>query len=160
MGDLGMLQAFLRTATDGWGLALASVRDLFVEGDLHPEEVGGDFAAESERLGEAVAGVHHELARLFPTGSEPTGAALATAMQSRLDDAVRAAPELVEMQAGLTALFDRLAGVHCASRDPARAWRPAPRPDPAHREGLEAHRLRRRAGEEPRGALAPVLAVA
>jgi maltokinase len=108
VGDLGMLQAFLRTATDGWSIALASVRDLFAEGDLHPGEVGGDFAAESERLGEAVARVHQELARLFPTGSEPDGAALADAMQARLDQAVDAVPALGELQAGLTARFDRL----------------------------------------------------
>ena len=33
--QLGMLQQFLRTASDGWGQALASVRDLFAEADLH-----------------------------------------------------------------------------------------------------------------------------
>jgi maltokinase len=107
VGDLGMLQGFLRTATDGWSIALASVRDLFAEGDLHPAEVGGDFAAEAERLGEAVARVHHELARLFPTGTD-TGAATADAMQARLREAVVAVPELEAMSAGLTARFERL----------------------------------------------------
>ena len=43
-GSLAMLQTFLVTATDGWKLALTSVRDLFAEGDLHADEVGGDFA--------------------------------------------------------------------------------------------------------------------
>jgi maltokinase len=108
VGDLGMLQAFLRTATDGWSIALASVRDLFAEGDLHPGEVGGDFAAESERLGEAVAGMHHELARHFPVGSDADRARLASEMQARLDEALDAVPALAEMQAGLTARFDRL----------------------------------------------------
>ena len=39
-GDLAMLQAFLRTATDGWTIALSSVRDLLVEEDLHPARSG------------------------------------------------------------------------------------------------------------------------
>jgi len=108
LGDLGMLQVFLRTATDGWAIALASVRDLLDEEDLHPDEVGGDFAAEAERLGVAVASVHQELARLFPTGTEPDGNALADAMQARLDEAVDAVPGLVDLRAGLSARFDRL----------------------------------------------------
>ena len=109
-GDLGMLQVFLRTATDGWDLALASVRDLLVEADLHPADVGGDFAAESERLGDAVATVHAELARLFPTAtwSDGEGAGLADAMQARLDAAVAAVPELERSKDALSRRFDRL----------------------------------------------------
>jgi maltokinase len=95
-GHLGMLQAFLRTGTDGWDIALASVRDLLVEEDLHPEEVGGDFAGESWRLGEATAEVHADLASLFETGtlSGPEMAQLGEAMSLRLDSALAAIPEL------------------------------------------------------------------
>src|SRR4029077_11156712 len=65
--QLGMLQQFLRTASDGWELALTSVRNLFAEADLYADEVGGDFAAEAQRLGEAVGRIHALLAEHFPT---------------------------------------------------------------------------------------------
>ncbi len=73
--QLAMLQQFLRTASDGWDLALASVRDLFREPDLHASEAGGDFAGEATRLGHTLRAVHDLLAEHFPTGSacpEPT----------------------------------------------------------------------------------------
>ncbi len=93
---LAMLQQFLRTATDGWDLACASVRDLFAEADLHADEVGGDFAAEAARLGESLAEVHATLATHFPT--ETWGRAelarLADAMAGRLDAAAEAVPYL------------------------------------------------------------------
>ncbi len=109
-GDLGMLQVFLRTATDGWALALASIRDLLVEEDLHPEEVGGDFAGESERLGESVGVVHEELARLFPTATldREQVAGLAAGMQARLDEAVDIVPQLGQFGAALSARFAKL----------------------------------------------------
>ncbi len=109
--DLAMLQVFLRTAADGWSLALASVRDLFVEEDLHPDEVGGDFAAESERLGEATALVHVELARSFSTdslGAEAVGE-IVDGMRARLDRALAEVPELAEFEAGLRRRFDSVA---------------------------------------------------
>ena len=70
--QLGMLQQFLRTATDGWDLALASVRNLFAEEDLHAHEAGGDFAAESTRLGEALREIHGALATALPTEDAPS----------------------------------------------------------------------------------------
>ncbi|HET6699643.1 MAG TPA: hypothetical protein VFG88_11180 [Nocardioidaceae bacterium] len=94
--QLAMLQQFLRTGTDGWGLALASVRDLYAEADLHADEVGGDFAAETHRLGVATAQVHDALAEHFPVevwGAEQL-TALSEAMQQRLRDAVGVVPEL------------------------------------------------------------------
>ncbi|MBF8191779.1 phosphotransferase [Nonomuraea sp. K274] len=65
---LAFMQEFLATANDGWGLALTSVRDLYASlPEVTAAEAGGDFAAESERLGAATARVHQELARAFPT---------------------------------------------------------------------------------------------
>jgi maltokinase len=105
-----MLQQFLRTASDGWELALSSVRNLFAEADLFADEVGGDFAAESTRLGEAVAAIHHLLAEHFPTAVRDRAEqqALAAAMNGRLDAAIRVVPGLEEHAEGLRALFDRV----------------------------------------------------
>jgi maltokinase len=105
--QLAMLQQFLRTATDGWELALASVRDLFAEADLHADEVGGDFAGESSRLGEALREVHVTLAGSFDTGTVPA-AEVAAAMRSRLDDAVSVVPELASYVAQLRGAYEAL----------------------------------------------------
>ncbi|HEX6150546.1 maltokinase N-terminal cap-like domain-containing protein [Nocardioides sp.] len=110
---LAMLQQFLRTASDGWELALASIRNLFAEGDLHAAEVGGDFAAEAARLGEALREVHDALAEHFPTYVRTAEelADLSAGMHSRLDAAIEIVPELAEHAARLRAIFDRVAGL-------------------------------------------------
>ena len=56
--QLAMLQQFLRTASDGWDLALASVRNLFSDPELHASAAGGDFAGEATRLGLTLRAVH------------------------------------------------------------------------------------------------------
>jgi maltokinase len=109
---LAMLQDFLRNGSDGWALALTSVRDLFAEGDLHAAEVGGDFAAESVRLGMATADVHLTLAQAMPTevGAHAT-AELAASMRARLDAATSSVPDLQPHAAAINDVFDSLAAL-------------------------------------------------
>ena len=110
---LAMLQQLLRTASDGWDLALASVRDLYAEADLHADEVGGDFAAEAERLGAATAEVHHVMAREFPTDTWGPAElrALSDAMLRRLDEAVAVVPQLEEHRAELARIYTAVAAL-------------------------------------------------
>ena len=93
---LAMLQVFERSATEGWAMATASVRDLFAEADLHADEVGGDFAAESERLGAATAEVHALLAQVLPSRTADADESRATAAQlvERFERALEVVPDL------------------------------------------------------------------
>jgi maltokinase len=108
--QLAMLQQFLRTASDGWDLALASVRNLYAEADLHADEVGGDFASEAARLGTALAEVHADLAAHFPVEQRDADAidALAAAMEGRLDAALDVVPDLAAHATGLRQTYDAL----------------------------------------------------
>jgi maltokinase len=93
---LAMIQDYERNAADGWAMALGSVRDLLMEADLHAGEVGTDFAAESRRLGAAVASVHQTLVDVL--GEKRVAASLIVeGMIRRLDLALEAAPELIEL---------------------------------------------------------------
>ena len=108
--QLGLLQQFLRTASDGWELALASLRNLYGDGEAHAAESGGDFASEAYRLGTSVADMHTSLASAFPTdtwGAKELGR-LADDMSARLDAALHVVPEVEEHAAGLRALFDSI----------------------------------------------------
>ena len=108
--QLAMLQQFLRTASDGWDLALASARNLFAEADLHAHEAGGDFSAEAERLGVALREVHEVLAEHFPVERLDAAAVgeLADAMDARLDAALDVVPELAAHADALRAAYARL----------------------------------------------------
>jgi maltokinase len=100
--DLGLVQEYLPGSSDGWALALTSVRDLYAAGGA-PEAAGGDFGTEAHRIGTMAARMHLALDQAF--GRERDGA-------ERYADAVEAqvaeqAPELLE-RAGVAELLGKV----------------------------------------------------
>jgi len=99
--SLGMVQTFLRNGTDGFTLALTSLRDL--HGDLLPEadgsvptpeecdsavlEQGGSFLASAIQIGQLTAEMHQALAR-------PGSGAPLAARELRTDDITRTAERI------------------------------------------------------------------
>ncbi|MDQ1501755.1 MAG: maltokinase [Actinomycetota bacterium] len=109
--DLAFLQRYLAGATDGWNIALASLRELFAEHAIgaalppadalglavappservDPAEARGDFAAEAERIGEVTAELHQAMARGFGS-TRVTGADWAEPMEEQLERVLGAA---------------------------------------------------------------------
>jgi len=109
--SLGLLQPFLRGSSEGWAMATASVRDLFAEADLHADEVGGDFAGESERLGAATGEVHALMREVLPSRTAGPEESRATARQlhERLDAALLVVPELADHAEAMRGVYDEVA---------------------------------------------------
>ena len=96
-GTLAVISEFLPSTTQGWDLALTSVRDLFAQPEGIPAaEAGGDFAGEARRLGQATAAVHADLAKVLGAGEfdERGRVALVASMEERLAAACAVAPQL------------------------------------------------------------------
>lgn len=93
--QLALLQEFLTGATDGWDLALASLRE------------GTDFTEESRLLGVAVAQVHATLRETLPT-TTITGHELVARMRSRLAESAGQVSALGEVEQGVRDLYDSL----------------------------------------------------
>jgi maltokinase len=81
--DLAVVNRFLSNGTDGFHLALTSLRDLYgARGE--PGEAGGDFAPDARRLGIITARMHVALASAFGVGPA-TPAAWADEAETSLD---------------------------------------------------------------------------
>ncbi|MEV6959992.1 maltokinase [Streptomyces sp. NPDC051207] len=93
---LGVLQPFLRDASDGWTLALNALA------------AADDFTAEARQLGRATAEVHLALASAFPVGAPGENGRTATAMTERLTAAAHSVPALRPFVPGLRAAFAAL----------------------------------------------------
>jgi maltokinase len=89
--DLAFGQQYLAGGSEGWALALTSLRDFYSSDCDYPAEAGGDFAAEANRLGHVTAEMHLALDTAFGTGpGTQTGAswaALVDRIEARLDAA-------------------------------------------------------------------------
>jgi len=110
---LGLMQPFLRSASEGWQLAVTSIRDLYAEADLHADEVGGDFAGESERLGAATAEVHAQMREVLESraADEAENRSTAKQMSERLDAASEIVPQLAPFADGIRAAYDGVASL-------------------------------------------------
>jgi maltokinase len=118
-----MLQQFLPDAVDGWAMATTSVRDLMAapsnpDEHMRPDEVGGDFAGEAERLGASVAEVHRDLAQAL--GTEPVDAEeldrTVKAMLDRLDAVAAQVPDLAPHVPALRSAFEQVHGLRAETR--------------------------------------------
>ncbi|MDX6363183.1 MAG: maltokinase [Streptomyces sp.] len=101
---LGVLQPYLRDASDGWELAVES---------LTSER---DFTHEAYTLGRATAEVHLALAAAFPleTPTRRHNGRLALAMTERLHATARSVPALLPYVPGLQSAYDALARLDTA----------------------------------------------
>lgn len=72
--DLAFGQQYLAGGTDGWALALTSLRDFYGtagrDAPSHPALSGGDFAAEATRLGQMTGEMHLAMAKAFSTSDD------------------------------------------------------------------------------------------
>jgi maltokinase len=114
---LAILSRFLPAASNGWSLAVTSLRDLYfgdgvqAQGTIRPDQAGGDFAGEAFRLGVTTAELHADMAAAFGVTMLPPGALreLAGQMTARLESACAEVPDLRPQRGKLRGCFADLA---------------------------------------------------
>ncbi len=92
--DLAFGQEFLSGGSEGWALALTSLRDFYNSPEVAtPAEAGGDFGGEAGRLGKVTADMHLGLQKAFGTATPDamagSWAALVASLAGRLEAAGR-----------------------------------------------------------------------
>ena len=92
--DLAFGQQYLAAGSEGWALALTSLRDFYNSECEHPSEAGGDFAAEAGRLGLMTAEMHLALADAFGVDDRPAAKATWEALVDRIEARLKVAGDL------------------------------------------------------------------
>jgi maltokinase len=111
--DLAFGQQYLAGGSEGWALALTSLRDFYNSESEHPSDAGGDFAAEAARLGHMTAEMHLALASAFGTDAGPATRATWAGVVDHIEARLRTASDLAGDDLGRAAepLLTRLRGV-------------------------------------------------
>jgi maltokinase len=110
--DLAFGQQYLAGGTDGWALALTSLRDFYgtigSSSSASPAMSGGDFAAEAARLGQMTGDMHRAMAEAFGTSASGLTGSWAEFMTSLETRVLRLGLDLAE---AASPLLERLSEV-------------------------------------------------
>lgn len=109
--DLAFGQQYLAGGSEGWALALTSLRDLYGSPEgVDAGEAGGDFAGEAERLGRMTAEMHVTLRQVYGLASGAEARAVWAELVAGLGPRLRRAEEVAGFDIGAPAarLLDRL----------------------------------------------------
>lgn len=102
--DLAFAQQFLVGGSEGWALALTSLRDFYAAPDAEPAQSGGDFAGEATRLGRMTGELHEAMAKAFGVDrralAERWWPAMVDSIEARLGPATAAIGGGIEEAAG------------------------------------------------------------
>jgi maltokinase len=109
--DLAFAQDYLAGGSEGWALALTSLRDFYAGATADPAEAGGDFAGEAFRLGRVTGEMHLAMAKAFGVErrddfKETTWSHVAADVLGRLREVVGAAGTADELAVRLSSVDD------------------------------------------------------